>query len=52
LQGLKLALSGYSLAVIASEAKQSISPLAAKVDCFVAEPVIGRAFARPVGSSQ
>ena len=23
-----------------------------KVDCFVAEPVIGRAFARPVGSSQ
>jgi hypothetical protein len=21
-------------------------------DCFVAEPVIGRAFARPVGSSQ
>jgi len=22
------------------------------VDCFVAEPVIGRAFARPVGSSQ
>jgi hypothetical protein len=32
LQGLKLALSGYSLAVIASEAKQSISPLAAKVD--------------------
>jgi hypothetical protein len=22
------------------------------LDCFVAEPVIGRAFARPVGSSQ
>jgi len=22
------------------------------MDCFVAEPVIGRAFARPVGSSQ
>jgi hypothetical protein len=36
LQGGKLALSGYSLPVIASEAKQSISPLAAKVDCFVA----------------
>jgi hypothetical protein len=24
----------------------------ARLDCFVAEPVIGRAFARPVGSSQ
>jgi hypothetical protein len=24
----------------------------ARMDCFVAEPVIGRAFARPVGSSQ
>jgi hypothetical protein len=24
----------------------------ASLDCFVAEPVIGRAFARPVGSSQ
>jgi hypothetical protein len=23
-----------------------------KLDCFVAEPVIGRAFARPVGCSQ
>jgi len=23
-----------------------------RMDCFVAEPVIGRAFARPVGSSQ
>jgi hypothetical protein len=23
-----------------------------KLDCFVAQPVIGRAFARPVGSSQ
>jgi hypothetical protein len=33
--------------VIASEAKQSMA--AAKMDCF-AEPVIGRAFARPVGS--
>ena len=29
--------------------KQSILPLCGKVDCF-AEPVIGRAFARPVGS--
>ena len=36
--------------VIASEAKQSISPRGS-MDCFVAEPVIGRAFARPVGSS-
>jgi hypothetical protein len=33
--------------VIASEAKQSI--LSCGMDCF-AEPVIGRAFARPVGS--
>jgi hypothetical protein len=31
---------------IASEAKQP------SVDCFVVEPVIGRALARPVGSSQ
>jgi hypothetical protein len=39
--------------VIASEAKQSSSAaLDAKLDCFVAEPVIGRVFARPVGSSQ
>jgi hypothetical protein len=37
--------------VIASEAKQSIGSKD-KMDCFVAEPVIGRAFARPVGSSQ
>jgi hypothetical protein len=36
--------------VIASEAKQSISPREGRMDCFVAEPVIGRAFARPVGS--
>jgi hypothetical protein len=35
---------------MASEAKQSISPRGS-MDCFVAEPVIGRAFARPVGSS-
>jgi hypothetical protein len=27
-------------------------PRKERVDCFVAEPVIGRAFARPVGSSQ
>jgi len=39
------------LSVIASEAKQSIGRKD-KMDCFVAEPVIGRAFARPVGSSQ
>src|SRR6266481_5219636 len=37
------------LAVIASEAKQSILSLWCNMDCF-AEPVIGRAFARPVGS--
>jgi hypothetical protein len=36
--------------VIASEAKQSISQRKERrMDCF-AEPVIGRAFARPVGS--
>jgi hypothetical protein len=29
--------------------KQSILPLRGQMDCF-AEPVIGRAFARPVGS--
>ena len=39
------------LSVIASEAKQSRAAYDA-LDCFVAEPVIGRAFARPVGSSQ
>ncbi len=33
-----------------SEAIQSAAN--EKMDCFVAEPVIGRAFARPVGSSQ
>jgi hypothetical protein len=38
--------------VIASEAKQSILPRKERMDCFVAEPVIGRAFARPGGSSQ
>jgi len=36
------------LVVIASAAKQSILSLRGKMDCF-AEPVIGRAFARPVG---
>src|SRR6267142_5652635 len=35
--------------VIASQAKQSISPRKERMDCF-AEPVIGRAFARHVGS--
>jgi hypothetical protein len=38
--------------VIASAAKQSIGRIRRCMDCFVAEPVIGRAFARPVGSSQ
>jgi hypothetical protein len=28
--------------VIASEAKQSIAPQKERMDCFVAEPVIGR----------
>jgi hypothetical protein len=35
--------------VIASGAKQSILSLRGEMDCF-AEPVFGRAFARPVGS--
>jgi hypothetical protein len=35
-----------------SEAIQLPFVEARKLDCFVAEPVIGRAFARPVGSSQ
>jgi len=51
-----------AFAVIASAAKQSILPLRGKMDCFAslamtagamdcfAEPVIGRAFVRPVGS--
>jgi len=37
------------LHVIASAAKQSILSLSGEMDCF-AEPVIGRAFAQPVGS--
>jgi hypothetical protein len=42
-----------SLPVIASEAKQSsFLREKRKLDCFVAEPVSGRAFARPGGSSQ
>jgi len=43
--------TGATSGVIASEAKHSIAPQG-RVDCFVAEPVIGRAFARPGGSSQ
>jgi hypothetical protein len=35
-----------------AQAKQSIARRNRKLDCFVEEPVIGRAFARPVGSSQ
>jgi hypothetical protein len=50
------------LDVVASEAKQSILSLRGEMDCFAAlamtaramdcfaKPVIGRAFARPVGS--
>src|SRR3977135_579819 len=34
-----------------AQAKQSRAEQTT-LDCFVAEPVIGRAFARPVGSSQ
>jgi hypothetical protein len=45
-------LRSYSNSVIASEAKQSIALSKENMDCFFAEPVIGHAFARPVGSSQ
>jgi hypothetical protein len=44
--------SGAVHTIFASEAKQSMVPQDEKLDCFVAEPVIGRAFARPVGSWQ
>jgi len=44
--------SEATLTVIASAAKQSTARAKVTMDCFVAEPVIGRAFARPVGSSQ
>jgi len=37
--------------VIASE-REAIHANDKGLDCFVAEPVIGRAFARPVGSSR
>ena len=45
-----LRLNPKCIHVIASAAKQSIyQPARCEMDCF-AEPVIGRAFARPVGS--
>jgi hypothetical protein len=50
LQGPTLALSGYSLHVIASEAKQSISLLAAKMDCFVANAPLRKRFAFVAGN--
>jgi hypothetical protein len=34
------------------ERSEAIHRAAKKLDCFVVEPVIGRALARPVGSSQ
>jgi len=58
----EVAKSRLEFHVIASEAKQSILSLRGAMDCFAslamtaramgcfAEPVIGRAFARPVGS--
>jgi hypothetical protein len=42
---------GITCSVIAS-ASEAIQDHKESLDCFVAEPVIGRAFARPVGSSQ
>jgi hypothetical protein len=47
-----IAESHLEFNIIASEAQQSMSRRKGRMDCFVAEPVIGRAFARPVGSSQ
>jgi hypothetical protein len=44
--------SQRQFSVIASGAKQSTATATVTMDCFVAEPVIGRAFARPVGASQ
>jgi hypothetical protein len=41
----------FLMLVITSEVKQSNIACSA-LDCFIAEPVIGRAFARPGGSSQ
>jgi hypothetical protein len=34
------------------ERSEAIQGRKERLDCFVAEPVIGRAFTRPVGSSQ
>ncbi len=48
LQRLEFHVIASLLHVIASAAKQSILSLCGKMDCF-AEPVIGRAFARPGG---
>jgi hypothetical protein len=44
--------TAYATTVIArSESDEAIHlSLRDEMDCFVAEPVIGRAFARPVGS--
>jgi len=39
----------YVIARSESDESKSILPLRGNMDCF-AEPVIGRAFARPVGS--
>ncbi len=61
-RALRAAKSRLQFHVIASAAKQSILSLRGEMDCFAAlamtaramdcfaEPVIGRAFARPVGS--
>jgi hypothetical protein len=38
--------------IVIASASEAIHSHKARLDCFVAEPVIGRAFARPVGSSQ
>jgi hypothetical protein len=46
----EIAESYFAFDVIASEAKQSTAGAMVTIDCFVVEPVIGRVFARPVGS--
>jgi hypothetical protein len=38
--------------VVIASASEAIQSQKRRLDCFVAEHVIGRAFARPVGSSQ
>jgi hypothetical protein len=53
-EGLEIVIAGRTNArpMTGAAKQQSISSRKGGADCFVAEPVIGRAFARPVGSPQ